>query len=232
MVFWRIQKVKQRIFSELFCGISCGESGSCDFYNWEVKNISRLLKEDLATYCHFTETPAAPLAAKGNKTKAESAAQRLERKKTMAKKTDTAVKTVTVSAISAAEAKIAELRALLEEAQKEKNEAIAQVKTEFADKLAAFLPSVGCSNLDEFAALFREYRRGLEAGNGASRSKATPEEKEVILAAYRAAKKPDATPEEKILGNFSALARKFGHSAQNVRNWAIATGDYIVNKRS
>ena len=151
----------------------------------------------------------------------------------MAKKNDTAAKsTVTVSAISAAEAKIAELRAMLEEAQKEKNEAVLQVKTEFADKLSEFLPSVGCANLDEFATLFREYRRGLEAGNGASRSKATPDEKETILAAYRAAKKPGATPEEKILGNFSALARKFGHSAQNVRNWAIASGDFIVTKRS
>ena len=152
----------------------------------------------------------------------------------MAKKNDTAAtaKSITVSAISAAEAKIAELRAMLAEAQKEKNEAVLQVKTEFADKLSAFLPSVGCSNLDEFADLFREYRRGLEAGNGASRSKATPEEKEIILAAYRAAKKPDATPEERLLGNFSALARKFGHSAQNVRNWAIASGDFIVTKRS
>lgn len=150
----------------------------------------------------------------------------------MTKKNKTAAKSVTVSAISAAEAKIAELRAELAEAQKEKNEAVSQVKTEFADKLSEFLPSVGCSNLDEFATLFREYRRGLEAGNGASRSKATPEEKEAILAAYRAAKKPDATPEEKTLGNFSALALKFGHSAQNVRNWAIASGDFIVNKRS
>jgi hypothetical protein len=150
----------------------------------------------------------------------------------MAKKNDTAAKSVTVSAISAAEAKIAELRAMLAEAQKERNEAVAQVKTEFADRLSAFLPSVGCSDLDQFATLFREYRRGLEAGNGASRSKATPEEKETILAAYRAAKKPDATPEERVLGNFSALARKFGHSAQNVRNWAIASGDFIVTKRS
>ena len=150
----------------------------------------------------------------------------------MAKKTDTAVKTPTVSAISAAEAKIAEIRAMLAEAQKEKNEAVQAVKTEFADKLSAFLPSVGCTDLDQFAVLFREYRRGLEAGNGASRSKATPEEKETILAAYRAAKKPDATPEERMLGNFSALARKFGHSAQNVRNWAIASGDFIVTKRS
>lgn len=139
---------------------------------------------------------------------------------------------VSVSSISAADKRIAELRAMLAEAQKEKTEAVAQVKTEFADKLSEFLPSVGCSNLDEFATLFREYRRGLEAGNGASRSKATPEEKETILAAYRAAKAPDATPEEKTLGNFSALALKFGHSAQNVRNWAIASGDFIVTKRS
>ncbi len=152
----------------------------------------------------------------------------------MAKKNETVAKStvVTVSAISAAEAKIAEIRAMLAEALKEKSEAVAQVKTEFADKLSAFLPEVGCNDLDEFATLFREYRRGLEAGNGASRSKATPEEKEAILAAYRAAKKPDATPEERLLGNFSALARKFGHSAQNVRNWAIASGDFIVNKRS
>ena len=140
--------------------------------------------------------------------------------------------TVTVSAISEADKRIAELRAMLAEEQKKKTEAVAQVKTEFADKLSEFLPSVGCSNLDEFATLFREYRRGLEAGNGASRSKATPEEKETILTAYRAAKKPDATPEEKTLGNFSALALKFGHSAQNVRNWAIASGDFIVTKRS
>ena len=150
----------------------------------------------------------------------------------MAKKNETAVKSVTVSAISATDKRIAELRAMLAEAQKEKTEAVQAVKTEFADKLSEFLPSVGCANLDEFATLFREYRRGLEAGNGASRSKATPEEKEVILAAYRAAKKPDATPEEKTLGNFSALALKFGHSAQNVRNWAIASGDFIVTKRS
>ncbi len=147
----------------------------------------------------------------------------------MAKKSENkSTSTVNVSAISAAEAKIAEISAMLAEALKEKNEAVTQVRTEFADKLGEFLPSVGCANLDEFASLFREYRRGLEAGNGASRSKATPEEKETILAAYRAAKKPDATPEEKMLGNFSALALKFGHSAQNVRNWAIASGDYIV----
>lgn len=151
----------------------------------------------------------------------------------MAKKNENkSTNTVSVSAISTAEAKIAELRAMLAEAQKEKNEAVSQVKTEFADKLSEFLPSVGCANLDEFAFLFREYRRGLEAGNGASRSKATPEEKETILAAYRAAKKPDATPEERALGTLSALALKFGHSAQNVRNWAIASGDFIVTKRS
>lgn len=150
----------------------------------------------------------------------------------MAKNKTETKSTVTVSAISAAEAKIAEIRAMLAEAQKEKNEAVAQVKTEFADKLSEFLPSVGCANLDEFATLFREYRRGLEAGNGASRSKATPEEKEMILTAYRTAKKPDATPEERMLGNFSALALKFGHAAQNIRNWAIASGDFIVNKRS
>ena len=151
----------------------------------------------------------------------------------MAKKNENkSTSTVNVSAISAAEAKIAELRAMLAEAQKEKNEAVSQIKTEFADKLSEFLPSVNCTNLDEFATLFHKYRRGLEAGNGASRSKATPEEKEAILAAYRAAKKPDAIPEEKMLGNFSALALKFGHSAQNVRNWAIASGDFIVTKRS
>ena len=150
----------------------------------------------------------------------------------MAKKNETKSAPVTVSAISEADKRIAELRAMLAEAQKEKTEAVQAVKTEFADKLSAFLPEVGCSDLDQFATLFREYRRGLEAGNGASRSKATPEEKAAILAAYRAAKAPNATPEEKILGNFSALALKFGHSAQNVRNWAIASGDFIVTKRS
>lgn len=129
---------------------------------------------------------------------------------------------------------MAELQAQLSALASQEAEAKKAQKVLFADKLAAFLPSVNCANLDEFAELFREYRKGLETGSnaGGKRSKFSAEEKERILNLIRRAKSPDSTPEERVNGQLSAIAKSTGIEYQTLRNWAIGAGLHTVTART
>lgn len=133
--------------------------------------------------------------------------------------------------LSDLEAQMKALYAQMEALKTAKKDAITARHQLFADKLAEFIPSVGCADLAEFAEAFRAYRTGLANGTGASRSKVTDAERDAVRALYRRAKASDATPEEKKNVNLSVIAEAKGFSYQNIRNWLIASGDIIVQKR-
>lgn len=133
--------------------------------------------------------------------------------------------------LSDLEARMKALYAQMEALKTAKRDAVTARHQLFADKLAEFIPSVGCADLAEFADAFRQYRTGLANGTGVSRSKVTDAERDAVRAIYRRAKAPDATPEEKKNVNLSVIAEAKGISYQNIRNWLIASGDIQVQKR-
>ncbi len=139
-----------------------------------------------------------------------------------------------LSLVAQLKAQMAALQTQLATLAKQEAEAKKAQKILFADKLAAFLPTVNCANLDEFAELFREYRKGLETGSnaGGKRSKFSAEEKEKILNLIRRAKAPDSTPEERVNGQLSALAKATGIEYQTLRNWAIGANLHTVTART
>ena len=139
-----------------------------------------------------------------------------------------------LSLAAALKAQMAALQTQLAALASQEAEAKKAQKVLFADKLAAFLPSVNCANLDEFAELFREYRKGLETGSnsGGKRSKFSAEEKERILNLIRRAKSPDSTPEERVNGQLSAIAKATGIEYQTLRNWAIGANLHTVTART
>ena len=147
---------------------------------------------------------------------------------------ETATPSAPLSLAAHLKAQMAALQTQLAALAAQESEAKKAQKVLFADKLAAFLPSVNCANLDEFADLFRGYRKGLETGSnsGGKRSKFSAEEKEKILNLIRRAKAPDSTPEERVNGQLSAIAKATGIEYQTLRNWAIGANLHTVTART
>lgn len=140
-----------------------------------------------------------------------------------------------LSGVALLRQQMAELQAKMDSLKEEETKESNARKVAFAEKLSSFLPSIGCIDLDDFASLFREYRKGLELGTnaGGARSKVDAAEKERILNIIRRAKAPDATPDERAKGlNLSVVAKATGVSYQNLRNWAKDAGLHTVTPRA
>ena len=157
-----------------------------------------------------------------------------EGKNTMAKNEKNS--TATKSATSASLARLAAIKAKQEEARKllaalaaeAENESKA-IKEEVAEKIATLPELFGVSTVADVRSLISDYLRQASTGNS-PRTKFSAEAKAKAIELYKAGRKPDSTPEERVAGQRSAIMATIGCSAPTLQNWLDEKG--LVNKRT
>lgn len=140
------------------------------------------------------------------------------------------------SATSASLARLAAIKAKQEEARKllaslaqEAESEQKAIKEEVADKIATLPELFGVATVADVRSLISDYLRQAGAGNS-PRTKFTAEMKAKAIELYRAGRKPDSTPEERVAGQRSAIMETIGCSAPTLQNWLDEAG--LVNKRN
>lgn len=150
----------------------------------------------------------------------------------MAKNNNAATKSATASSL----ARLAEIKAKQEEARRllaalaaEAENETKAIKEEVAEKIATLPELFGVSTVQEVRSLIGDYLRAAFAGNS-PRMKFSAEMKAKAIELYKAGRKPDSTPAERVAGQRSAIMETIGCSAPTLQNWLDEAG--LVNKRS
>lgn len=148
----------------------------------------------------------------------------------MAKKNNTeSVTSASLARLAAIKAKQEEVRKQLAALAAEAENESKAIKEEVADKIATLPELFGVATVSDVRSLISDYLRAASTGNS-PRTKFSAETKAKAIELYRAGRKPDSTPEERVAGQRSAIMETIGCSAPTLQNWLDEAG--LVNKRN
>lgn len=144
--------------------------------------------------------------------------------------------TVQKSATASSLERLAAIKAKQEEVRKQlaalaaeaENESKA-IKEEVADKIATLPELFGVATVADVKSLISDYLRAASTGNS-PRTKFDAATKARAIELYKAGRKPDSTPEERVAGQRSAILETIGCSGPTLQNWLDEAG--LVNKRT